>query len=771
MSERLDPRDVHTLVDVARRVVPMTWGLDTFVAANPLHGFEDQPFEDAAVEVADLFDARVYPGGRDEAGRVRLISARAPRRPSRRLVAAGTDAVADTVDSFVAHWCATHRALTDSAVTDRAVDGRGDLYADWRRLAPYDPDLGRCGGAGHRARVSALPEAAEEAVVFLLAERGIARSGAVAYLEAQLARLPGWAAAFAREVDTGHRQALVRFAATRLAVEHLLVPGGPPGRGLDAVGRPVRRDAEHAAAQALAAAEAAYRDDLLGRLAAAPDRDDTTAPEAQVVFCIDVRSEGVRRPLEALGPYETLGFAGFFGLPIAIGDGHDGEAVPHCPVILDPRATVIDTGRRHDDALHDRFVSAKTAPASGYVLADAAGWLLGIETLGTSLAPRWWDRVSRLRRRPTEEAALVVDASEELPDDVGLVLHDQVQVALSALTAMGLTRDFAPLVVFCGHHSDHRNNPFRSALHCGACGGNPGGTNARVLAAICNRPEVRDALAAEGIVIGADTWFLGATHETTDDVVTLLDVALAPEHLAGPIERLVAALDAAGRHSRDERVRRQPGSPVSKRRPLRSKDPAQVVPDWGLARNAAIVIGSRDLSAHTDLDRRVFLHSYRGEDDPDGAVLEAIMTGPVVVAHWINAQYYFSTVDPLRFGAGSKPFHNVIGRLGVAEATSCDLRTGLPFESVAFGGKAFHEPLRLLVVVDAPAGRVDHVIGRNPVLRRLGGNGWVRFVARPTDPAVGPFAERGRTGSWSPWQTETPTCDDGDDDERFLEDR
>jgi uncharacterized protein len=764
-SARIDPRDVHTLVDVARRVVPMTWGLDTFVAANPLHGFEDLAFEDAALEVADLFDARAYPGGRDGSGRMQLVTERPGRRPSQRLIDVGTAGVADLVDAFVAHWCAIHRALVE-----RADNGdRPDLYATWLRLAPHDPGLARQSGSGHRARALALPEQATAAVVAVLADRGIEPADVVGYLEAQLARLPGWASAFAREVDTGARHALVEFAATRLAVEHLLVTGAASASPLPGRARSVD---PHAAA-ALAGAEAAYRDDLLGRLANAAAAESSAAPEAQLVFCIDVRSEGIRRPLEALGPYETLGFAGFFGLPIAVREHDHSQAVPHCPVILDPRATVVDPGRHRDDGVHHRFVTAKTSPTSGYVLADAAGWLLGVKTFGTSLVPHWWDRLARTLTRPParDESDLVIDPSAELPDDIGLAPQEQVKVALSALTAMGLTRDFAPLVVFCGHHSDHRNNPFRSALHCGACGGNPGGTNARVLAAICNRPAVRAALADEGVIIGDDTWFLAATHETTDDVVTLLGLAAAPTHLAPHVERLRGALDAAGEHSRRERLVRQPGSPVSARKPRRGADPAQVVPDWGLARNAAIVVGPRRLSAHTDLDRRVFLHSYAPDDDPDGTVLEAIMTGPVVVAHWISSQYYFSTVDPLRFGAGSKPFHNVIGRLGVAEATSCDLRTGLPFESVAFGGEAFHEPLRLLVVVDAPSERVDHVIDRNPVLRRLGGNGWVRFVARPDDPIGEPFVERDRAGAWIPWRPQASACDDRDKHEPALENR
>ena len=45
---------------------------------------------------------------------------------------------------------------------------------------------------------------------------------------------------------------------------------------------------------------------------------------------------------------------------------------------------------------------------------------------------------------------------------------------------------------------------------CGACGGKHGGPNARALAAMANKPEVRFALRERGIDIPGDTYFIGA---------------------------------------------------------------------------------------------------------------------------------------------------------------------------------------------------------------------------------------------------------------------
>ncbi len=769
----IHPGDIATLVDVAQRVVPPMWGLDGFVAVNPLGGFEELAFEDAAIRAADLFGANCYlpstvvrprapesPDVGQRRGGGQPVG-RGPRLASMQLTRRGTGDVADRVDVFVAHWCASHQS--ESLPLRSGTEG---LYAGWRALAPYDPDLRRIAGGNIGDLVKALPVDAAHAVAELLHRLGVGEDDAVAYLEAQVTRLPGWAAVMARRVAHGQRRAMVEHVAVRLAIERILVDATAPMIALDqarAVDDVEVTDTRHAEAEQLAA-EYSYRDHLLSLLAANEHDRGAEAvgsdnPIAQVVCCIDVRSEGLRRHLEAIGRYETLGFAGFFGLPIAVRSATASEAVASCPVILDPRATIPECvvegslpAIEDRDFAHRSFHAAKAGTTSGFVLADASGWLMGPRSLIQTMAPGLYHRVRcgvrDMFRRPVR-TRFGIDIVEG-HDGEGLSIDEQAQVALGALTAMGLTRNFAPLVVVCGHRSANQNNPYRSALDCGACGGHAGGPNARILAAICNRSEVRSRLADHGVVIGDGTWFVAAEHETTDDTVAFLDADDLPAAARDLLARVERDLARAGDANRAERALSFPASPLAWRGSSRTNDPAQVVPDWGLARCAAIVVGPRLLTVGLDLERRTFLHSYAPQDDPDGVVLEAVMTGPVVVAHWICSQYYFSTVAPHSFGAGSKPLHNVIGRVGVSEGAGVDVRIGLPLESVWFDGRPVHDPLRLLVVVDAPAARLDAVIARNPVLRRLFDNGWASVAIRdPASPSG--FMVRSRLGSWGLW--------------------
>ena len=124
----------------------------------------------------------------------------------------------------------------------------------------------------------------------------------------------------------------------------------------------------------------------------------------------------------------------------------------------------------------------------------------------------------------------------------------------------------------------------------------------------------------------------------------------------------------------------------------------------------------------------MFLHDYRFEDDEGQRILEAVITGPVVVAHWINFQYYASTVDNARYGSGNKVLHNIVGgHLGVFEGNGGDLRIGLSLQSLHDGERWVHAPLRLAVFIEASREAIDAVLARQPKVSELVDNEWIHL--------------------------------------------
>jgi len=389
-----------------------------------------------------------------------------------------------------------------------------------------------------------------------------------------------------------------------------------------------------------------------------------------------------------------------------------------------------------------------------FMLAEAGGFvaapILAARTLGPARFARVRERLSAL---VAPAAPTQIDAD---PDRTGMPDEEQALFAETALTTMGLTQGFAPLVALCGHGSTTENNPHAASLDCGACGGNRGADSARAACAILNRPAVRALLAERGISIPNTTYFVAAEHDTATDTFTFYDLHLVPEQHVEVLERLRHDLAQAGVALAAERLGDL--DPLSDRDPVkachhRSADWAELQPEWGLARNASFIVGPRTMTAGVDLRRRSFLHSYDPDIDTDGTAIETILTAPMVVAHWINMQYYFSTVDPEVFAAGDKTVHNIVAGVGVTEGAGGDLKVGLPLQSLFVEDRAFHEPLRLLTVVEAPIRRIDEVITRNPVLRELFGGQWVHLAARDTSSA--PWMLRRVDGSWVPWEPST----------------
>ena len=178
----------------------------------------------------------------------------------------------------------------------------------------------------------------------------------------------------------------------------------------------------------------------------------------------------------------------------------------------------------------------------------------------------------------------------------------------------------------------------------------------------------------------------------------------------------------------------------------RTVDWANVRPEWGLSGNAAFIIGRRDFTKGLDLGGRVFLHSYDAESDREGRILEKILTAPLIVGEWINMEHYFSAVDPWFYGSGSKVIHNVVSGVGVMLGSQSDLQTGLPLQTVNDGARHYHEPMRMLTIIEAPASRISPVIQKHTVLQHLFHNQWVNLIA--VDPTTFEFQRYNPDSTW-----------------------
>jgi hypothetical protein len=223
-------------------------------------------------------------------------------------------------------------------------------------------------------------------------------------------------------------------------------------------------------------------------------------------------------------------------------------------------------------------------------------------------------------------------------------------------------------------------------------------------------------------------------HNTTTDEVTLFDTDQVPASHAADLASLRSWLAAAGQETRRLRSARlgietslttfRDAAILS-----RAEDWSQVRPEWGLAGNAAFIAAPRERTRHLDLQGRVFLHDYRAERDPDRSTLELILTAPVIVASWINLQYYGSTVNHDLYGAGNKVLHNVVGTMGVCLGNGGDLRTGLPLQSLHDGQRWVHDPLRLSVFLEATRERISLVLSKHEEIRRLVDHEWIHLFA------------------------------------------
>jgi len=653
----------------------------------------------------------------------------------------GTDwpsVIERTVSLWASGYFDRGQALWSPAPGQRA-------YTAWQLWASRDLTPEIAGLPGFCAHVASAPDTPERAALRASGRLGIGEVAAETAFHRLLMDLGGWAqharwllwqAELEGETDT----TLTDLLAIRLVWEEALFAHIPEmaekWRNTVAAHEAPVAPSSHDVIDTILqeAAERAYQRRLADTLRGTPSV--AARPALQAAFCIDVRSEIFRRALESQSPeIETIGFAGFFGLPVAHTPSGSDVTENHLPVLLKPALTSVShtaSQTEHRSRAAARAVRAwgrfRQAAVSSFAFVEASGPFYGWKLIKAALGH-------------------AAEPAKEAPPpriDPGLSAEVKAETAAAVLKAMSLVQGYAPIVLLIGHGARVTNNPHESAYHCGACGGYSGEVSARLLANLLNDPEARAGLPGHGIEIPEDTIFVAGLHETTTDDVTVFhkDIDGLSRSALSHVETW---LKRAGVLTRAERA---PKLPRTRFRSMaaRAVNWAEVRPECGLAGCAAFIAAPRNVTSRSNLEGRAFLHSYDWQMDEDFKTLELILTAPVVVASWISLQYYGSAVAPESFGGGNKLIHNAVGGIGVIEGNGGRLYAGLPWQAVHDGTRLVHEPLRLSVLIEAPETAIAEVLEAHPDVQALFDNGWLHLFALKE----GRIAARYRPGrTWS----------------------
>ncbi|WP_462255254.1 YbcC family protein [Ferruginibacter sp.] len=456
----------------------------------------------------------------------------------------------------------------------------------------------------------------------------------------------------------------------------------------------------------------------------------------QAIFCIDEREDSIRRHIEAVNKKaETFGAPGFFGVEFYFQQEGSKFYDKLCPAPVTPKYLIKEYNAktvRKDELIYTKLTHGIL---SGFILSISFGFWALAKKVQLLFSPKMSPAISNAYGHMDKLSALTIENKNTTDTEnglqIGYTLDEMVIRGEGFLRGIGLIKHFAPIVYFVAHGSSSANNPHHGAHDCGACSGRPGATNARVQSFILNNKKVREVLATKGIVIPDTTQFIGSMHDTAADVwgyydEDILSAENAKQHLLN-IQSFETALNLNAK----ERSRRfasintkQELEQVRKAIHSRSVSLFEPRPELGHGTNTLAIIGRRQTSKGLFLDRRAFLNSYDYTTDPDGTILTAVMRPIGLVCGGINLEYYFSRVDNIKMGAGTKLPHNVMGLFGVANSSDGDLRPGLPWQMIEV-----HDPVRLLVIVEHQPDIVLKAIQSSPEVFEWYKNEWVHIVA------------------------------------------
>ena len=534
-------------------------------------------------------------------------------------------------------------------------------------------------------------------------------------------------------------------------------------------------------------------------------------PLSATVFCLDVRSETMRRKVEESGPHETYGAGGFLGIPILFVEFDKAHEVALAPAIIKPQNIVFEIPVESHEAYNSKkgiqkttkkvLTDLKNNPYTPYIMVEAIGWIFGIKLFGKTFFPEKTEKLFNKMKPKKPKTTYTLDKlsiqeiekyirrlhtniiNEVLTTQFGIVLNkderfilwehlvfnkdlcikispdiidklkhaynitgkdyliqkeklamvgftpdEQVMYIENLLELIGLVKDFPKFVIISGHGSVSDNNPFESALDCGACGGSISLPNARAICMIANKEEIREILREKGIDIPADVRFIPSMHVTTTDEITFHDTdSLSSEDLK-LFSEVQHDFKKASFEAREERALNLPNTNEQKDLFIKTMDWSEPRPEWGLAGTMGVFAGPRDSCKHVPFRNRLFLHSYDSTlDNENSDLLTRLFNGPLVVGEWISLEHYFSTTDNKVYGAGSKVYHNVVSKIGVYNGNYSDLKIGLPTQSVLLEGEAYHEPVRLLTYMEAPLDTVAKAV-ENSIAKEFILNEWIRPI-------------------------------------------
>ncbi len=691
------------------------WPLQNVIACNPLQGFENLEFKNALNEGFRFFQQSEFPEK------------------------------LEIINQITIKWCQVF--FDQGQATIKMPNRDKGLYKSWKDLAIFDDRLHQKNPQKIEI-IQNLSQNSQEAICEIMSRWKFSQKSEEEFLTLILTTLSGWSSYVKYLGEWSYQknsEIQSDYLAMRLLIAYIIWPEAENELILWSRRVSIKNDCKKQIAE-IEFNEKEHRQGLLKEILNNQKSPEVTLnkPDAQLVFCIDVRSEPFRKSLESCGNYETFGFAGFFGIPTSVTSNLTEESHASCPVLLSPKHNVTEKSicSRKEEASQIKghlalseikkfYQSLKYNFTTPLPLAEAMGIWSGGWMLTKTFSPKGKTFLHKKFQK------LLKQKTESSPEIDSISFEDQCAYATGALSAIGLVENFAEIVIFCGHGSQTENNTYATALDCGACGGRHGDTNAKILAKILNQKGVRDKLLESKIVIPQSTKFVAAKHNTTTDEV---EIYLNDGEESQNIIQLKQDLLRAKKMNNKTRAKQMgfEGSDEKLEEFFfnRSNSWSEVQPEWGLAKNASFIVAPRSLTKNIDLCSRSFLHSYDWKFDQDNGILNLILNAPMVVAQWINSQYLFSTIDNVAFGSGSKITQNIVGKIGVMQGNGSDLMHGLPLQSVNLSEEiSYHKPARLMTLVYAPSEKIDQVIKNSPKLQQLFANQWVALYC--LDPKSG----------------------------------